>query len=174
MWAGLGRCVRSLTLSVATCAVVVAFVGSRGEASPAAAQRATVWQRVKSPEVIERQRLLAMADRKREPRDETYDAEAIRVQLHRAAATLLRLAGVETTEDVELLYLYGECLAYAGPEYATAARAVLHEALAIAPEHPSAPGAWDSLGRIEMALGAYAAGYRAFQRALDKTWQRDV
>lgn len=169
-----GRCARSLVVTAATGVVVVGYVAGRGEASPAAAQRPTVWQRVKSPDSTGRRRLLTMADRKREPRDETYDAEAIRVQLHRAAATLLGLAGVETTADVELLYLYGECLAYAGPEYAIRARAVLREALNLAPDHPSAPAAWDSLGRVEMALGAYAAGYRAFERALEHTWQRDV
>lgn len=147
---------------------------AQGDARSSQTQRATVWQRLGDPGLASRQRLLDMADRKREPRDETYDAEAIRTQLHRASAVLLGLAQVEALGDVDLLYLYGECLAYAGPEHAVRARAVLKRALTLAPTHPSASTAWDSLGRIEMALGAYAAGYRAFERALETEWQRDV
>lgn len=149
-------------------------VAAQAEVRSSQTQRATVWQRLAQPDLASRQRLLDMADRKREPRDETYDAEAIRSQLHRASAVMLELAQVETLGDVDLLFLYGECLAYAGPQYAPRARAVLSRVLALAPAHPSASTAWDSLGRIEMALGDYAAGYRAFERALETEWQRDV
>lgn len=168
---GLGRLPKRAVHTVLVAgAVGVAWSG----ASVANADHATIWQRLKSPDLESRQRLLDMADRKREPRDETYDSDAIRTRLHRASAIMLALAGVETLGDVDLLYMYGECLAYGGPEYAVRARAVLRQALTVAPAHPSAGGAWDSLGRVQMALGEYADGYRAFERALEHEWRRDV
>lgn len=166
---------RQLTALSAFALGVTLVLDAGGEVSSYDARRqTTVWQRVKAPDAASRERLLDMADRKREPRDETYDAEAIRTQLHRASATLLALAHVETLGDVDLLYLYGECLAYAGAEYASKARGILQQALTVAPTHPNASAAWDSLGRVDMALGDYAAGYRAFERSLEAEWQRDV
>lgn len=145
-----------------------------GLASPTATERTTVWQRASQPE-LERWRVLAdVVDRKREPKDPSYDSPAIRTQLSRAAATLLELAGVERSGDVELLFLYGECLAYAGGEFATRAREVLRQALSLEPEHPNAVEAWDSLGRVNMALGFYVEGYQAFEQALERQWDRDV
>lgn len=143
-------------------------------ASPQGFERTTVWQKARQPSGRHGGALLDAVDRKREPKDETFDSEAIRTQLHRAAATLLELAGVETQDDVELLYLYGECLTYAGGQYAARARAVLEQALTLAPHHPNAANAWDSLGRVNMALGAYAAGYRAYEKALEREWNEEV
>jgi tetratricopeptide (TPR) repeat protein len=165
---------RNLAVTSATVLGVSLAVGTWGDLSLAETQQATIWQKVKAPDTETRQRLMNLADRKREPRDETYDAQAIRTQLHRASATLLGLARVDTLGDVDLLYLYGECLAFAGVEYAAQARGVLQQALTVAPGHPNASGAWDSLGRVNMALGDYAAGYRAFERSLASEWQRDV
>lgn len=162
-----------LLLSFATtCGVCTTW--AVGAASPTATERTTVWQRVAHPE-LERWRALAdVVDRKREPKDPSYDSPAIRTQLSRAAATLLELAGAERSGDVELLFLYGECLAYAGDEFAQRARDVLRQALLLAPEHPNAVEAWDSLGRVNMALGLYVEGYQAFEQALERQWDRDV
>lgn len=137
-------------------------------------QHPTLWQRAKQPELARRRELLRLADRKREPKDETYDSLPISTQLHRAAATLLELAQVETSGDVDLLYLYGECLAYAGPSQAARARTVLERALNLAPSHPSAAAAWDTLGRVRLALGDYAAGEWAFEQALETEPSRPV
>src|SRR6187549_3973260 len=88
---------RQLTALSAFALGVTLVLDAGGEVSSYDARRqTTVWQRVKAPDAASRERLLDMADRKREPRDETYDAEAIRTQLHRASATLLALAHVET------------------------------------------------------------------------------
>ncbi len=145
---------------------------SRAIASPFATERLSVWQRARQPYAERWAALADVAERKREPKDETYDAVAIRTQLNRAAATLLELAHVEQSGDVELLYLYGECLAFGGGVTAPRAREVLRQALTLAPSHPSAVNAWDSLGRVNMALGKYAEGYQAFERALDGQWDR--
>lgn len=162
-----------LALCVATSSGVCT-TWAAGFASPTATERTTVWQRAAHPE-LERWRALAdVVDRKREPKDPSYDSPAIRTQLSRAAATLLELAGAERSGDVELLFLYGECLAYAGGEFATRARDVLRLALSLAPNHPNAVDAWDSLGRVNMALGFYVEGYQAFERALERQWDRDV
>ncbi len=161
-------------LALASLAAAATLVVAPQISSSARAQPLTVWQQVKHPDLGPRLKLRDMADRKREPRDETYDADAIRTQLSRAAATLLGLARADTLNDVELTYLYGECLAFAGDEFAERARVVLRRALELDPNHPSASGAWDSLGRVNMALGDYAAGYAAFERSLETEWRREV
>lgn len=143
-------------------------------ASPFGTERSTVWQRTKRSDAERWAALVDVVDRKREPKDETYDAVAIRTQLNRAAATMLELAQVERSGDVELLYLYGECLAFAGGASAARAREVLRQALTLAPSHPNAVSAWDTLGRVNMALGRYAEGYRAFETALEGQWNREV
>lgn len=162
-----------LALALAT---VAAVIGSwrLGHASASATDRSTVWARAAHPEAARWAALAEVIDRKREPKDETYDAVAIRTQLNRAAVTWMELAGVEQSDDVELLYLYGECLAFAGAQYALRARDVLSQALSLSPSHPNAGDAWDSLGRVNMALGRYAEGYRAFERALETQWERGV
>jgi tetratricopeptide (TPR) repeat protein len=162
-------------LAIVLATAVAAAVSSRlVHASPSGTERSSVWTRVTQPEAARWAALAEVIDRKREPKDETYDAEAIRTQLNRAAVSWMELAGVERSDDVELLYLYGECLAFAGPEYAPRARDVLSQALSLSPAHPSAVDAWDSLGRVNMALGRYAEGYRAFERALETQWERGI
>lgn len=167
---------RARRASLVIVGLVAWSLGASGSDGPVAAapQEPTLWQRVKHPDLAQRRQLLRLADRKREPKDETYDSLPIATQLHRAAATLLELANVESTDDVELLYLYGECLAYAGSRYATRARVVLEHALNLAPSHPSATAAWDTLGRVRLALGDYSAGQWAFERALETEPSRPV
>lgn len=172
----MARSQRARSASLVALGLVAWSLGASGSdgAEATAPQSPTVWQRVRRPELAQRYQLLRLADRKREPKDETYDSLPISTQLHRAAATLLELAHVETTDDVELLYLYGECLAYAGSRYALRARTVLERALELAPSHPSATTAWDTLGRVRLALGDYAAGQWAFEQALETEPSRPV
>ncbi len=135
--------------------------------------RTSPWQRVRDPAVSAREFLQAFADHKREPRDLEHDTEAMRTQLHRAAAVWLeRVAGsiLETTTDPELLFLYGECLAYAGPVYLERAERALERALRLGPEHSGAVLAWNTLGRVRAALGRADSAYEAFEHALTLEW----
>lgn len=134
----------------------------------------SVWQRVRDPKADERAELLLRADRKREPMDATFDSPAIRVQLHRAAATWLELAGVEMMDDVDLLYLFGECLAFSGPAFHARAKAVIQHALQLAPEHSAAPQALFQLSRVAASLEDYALQYDALERMFQREWRHEV
>ena len=132
------------------------------------------WERARDPSANQRAELLARADHKREPMDATFDSPAIRAQLHRAAATWLDMAEVESMGDIDLLYLFGECLASAGAAYQARAKQVIERALEQAPEHPAAEQAWQSLGRVAASLGDYALQYAALEQVFDREWRQRV
>lgn len=154
-----------------------AFVAFVVLVPPAQAQPVSPWQRVKDPGVGARSFIQHFADHKREPRDLDHATEKLRMQLNRACSNWLeRVAGpgLEASEDAALLFLYGECLAYAGPGAVKPAGAVLERALALAPMDPYAPQAWNTLGRVYAALGELDAAYNAFERALEREWDGAV
>jgi hypothetical protein len=136
--------------------------------------RVSVWQRVKNPSLPVQQFVRQFADHKREPRDFEHDTEAIRTQLHKAAAAWLeRVVGskLDTSEDRDLLFLYGECLAYAGPDSLDRAEQVLLRALSLGPDDdPATASAWNTLGRVQAARGNTMQADAAFERALNFEW----
>lgn len=152
--------------------VGLAMFGGWGP-STQALPRFSPWQRAKDPSGEARRLILEFADHKREARDVGQETERARTERYKASASWLeRVLGarLDVTTDVELLMLYGESKAYAGPNHLRGAQRALRRALQLAPRHPNAASAWNTLGRVEAALGQADSAQGAFERALELEW----
>lgn len=165
--------VHAARVALVTLVTASATLVTASQAQP----RISPWQRVTDPGIGARTFIQHFADHKREPRDADHATDTLRVQLNRACSNWIeRVAGpgLESSQDSALLFLYGECLAYAGPGAAKRAAPILQRALELAPLDPHAPQAWNTLGRVHAALGELDAAYSAFERALEREWDVSV
>jgi len=131
----------------------------------------SVWQRARNPERARAQR--ALVDLERWTLG-AYD-ESVRVGERRGlllgAVAMAELRGAAQLPDVRIKFLLGEVLADYSVQREDDARALLEAALAEAPNHPLAAAAWATLAELRVRLGAAAAAYAAFARALERTWR---
>jgi len=135
--------------------------------------RPSIWDEAREPESRRAYEALVAVERMIARAEEGSFDLGLRHNFTRAALAMLELAGGARLSDVRLKFLLADLLLDAGIGKERAARALLEEALAEAPESPLAGQAYFQLAIASAKLGDSAREHEAYTRALERIWQPD-